>query len=42
MFAGEVIRLGKKLGVPTPMAEIYYKSIRAKEDVIQEKSARVN
>jgi 2-dehydropantoate 2-reductase len=42
MFAGEVIRLGKRLGVPTPMAEIYYKSIRAKEDVIQEKSARVN
>jgi 2-dehydropantoate 2-reductase len=35
MFAGEVIRLGKKLGVPTPMAEIYYKSIKAKEDVLE-------
>jgi 2-dehydropantoate 2-reductase len=38
MFAGEVIRLGKKLGVPTPMAELYYKSIKAKEDVILEKN----
>lgn len=32
MFAGTVIRLGRELSVPTPVAEIYYYGIKALED----------
>lgn len=42
MFAGEVIRLGRKYGVPTPMSEIYYRGIRAKEEVILSRQKMLN
>lgn len=32
MFAGNVIKMGKELGVPTPINEMFYHGIRVLEE----------
>ena len=32
MFSGAIIRMGKELGVPTPINEIFYHAIKTLED----------